>query len=83
MLSVGADEGVLVVRHRAIIVALSLLEIVGTLPSKWTVVSDGDYAVCPVCAERVAVGTLPERMSCEQCGGDFEFELKRQDIPAR
>jgi ribosomal protein S27AE len=79
VLSLGPDEVVLVVRQKPLIIPLSFLEIVDTLPNKWTVPAGREYAVCPNCAERVAVGTLPERMSCERCGGAFEFELKTQD----
>ncbi|HEX4600448.1 MAG TPA: hypothetical protein VH116_03555 [Gemmatimonadales bacterium] len=80
VLSCGLDEVVLVVRQKPLVVRLSFLEIVDTPPSKWTVLDGGHCAVCPNCAERVAVGTLSERMSCGQCGGVFEFERKGQGI---
>jgi ribosomal protein S27AE len=78
VLSVGQDEVVLVVRHQSVILPPSYLEIVGTRPSKWVVPAQEHYAVCPNCAERVALGTPPERMRCGRCSGIFDFELKRE-----
>ncbi|HEV2751653.1 MAG TPA: hypothetical protein VGV12_14115 [Gemmatimonadales bacterium] len=83
VLSVGQDEVVLVVRHQSVIVPPSYLDIVGTRPSKWAVLAEEHYAVCPNCAERVAVGTPPEQMRCGRCSGVFEFELEREGTPAK
>ncbi|PYO40308.1 MAG: hypothetical protein DMD33_17965 [Gemmatimonadetes bacterium] len=74
VLSLGEDEVVVVVRHESAIVPQVYLEIVTTRPNRWTVIADERYAVCPNCAQRVAVGTLPEQMRCGQCSGVFEFE---------
>src|SRR5438876_12094789 len=71
VLRVGADSAVVVVRHQSVIVPPSYLEIVDTRPIKWTVVARERYAVCPICAERVAVGAVPERMRCGRCRGVF------------
>ncbi len=76
VLRVGADAAVVVVRHQSVIVPPSYLEIVDTRPSKWTVVARERYAVCPNCAERVALGAVPERMRCGRCRGVFEVELE-------
>jgi len=78
VLSLGADEAVLVVRHQSMIVPPAYLEIVRTRPSRWTVVPRERYAVCPNCAERVALGTRPERMRCGRCSEAFEFELEHE-----
>jgi hypothetical protein len=82
VLSVGEDEVVLVVRHQSVLVPLTYLEIIATRPNKWAVIAQEHYAVCPNCAERVAVGALPEQMRCRRCSGAFEFELRREAIPA-
>jgi hypothetical protein len=76
VLRVGADAVVVVVRHQSVIVPPSYLEIVVTRPSKWTVIGRERYAVCPNCAERVALGAVPERMRCCRCRGEFAVELE-------
>ena len=78
VLSLGSDEAVVVVRHQSVIVPPSYLEIVNTRPSKWTVIPQERYAVCPNCAERVALGSRPERMRCWRCAGVFDFELEHE-----
>ena len=55
------------------------LEIVDTRPSRWSVVRrewmlGGPYAVCPSCAERVAVSRSPEPVRCVRCNGVFAIE---------
>jgi len=78
LLRVGADAAVVVVRHQSVIVPPSYLEIVTTRPSKWTLITRERYAVCPNCAERVALGAVPERMRCGRCLGEFEVELEHE-----
>src|SRR5213080_4698442 len=68
VLRVGTDAAVVVVRHQSVIVPPSYLEIVDARPSKWTLIARERYAVCPNCAERVALGAVPERMRCVRCG---------------
>jgi ribosomal protein S27AE len=78
VLSVGPEEVVLVVRHRPVIVARSdVVDIVASQPNRWSVVaqeSGTPYAVCPDCAERVALAAMAERMRCVRCKGWFEVE---------
>jgi hypothetical protein len=78
VVSLGTDEAVVVLRHESVIVPVTYLEIVTTRPSKWTVVPGERYAVCPNCAQRVALGTAPERMRCVGCTGTFEFEPEHE-----
>src|SRR5256885_6381484 len=73
VLSLGADEAVVVVRHESVILPQVYLDIVTTRPDKWTVISAERYAVCPNCAQRVALGTPPERMRCARCSCGFVF----------
>ena len=79
VLSLGPDEVVVVVRHESVILPQTYLEIVTTRPDRWTVISAERYAVCPNCAQRVAVGTAPERMRCGRCSGVFAFEPQHED----
>jgi ribosomal protein S27AE len=79
VLSLGPDEAVVVVRHESVILPQTYLEIVTTRPDRWTVISAERYAVCPNCAQRVAVGTAPERMRCGRCSGVFAFEPQHED----
>lgn len=81
VLSVAPDEAVLEVRRKTAIVPLAYLEVVRTRPNRWTLLSRERYAVCPNCAERVAVGRPPARMRCDKCRGVFELEPVRQTIP--
>jgi len=79
VLSVGGDEAVLNVRKKGVIVPRNQLEIVDTRPSRWSVVRrewmlGGPYAVCPSCAERVAVSRSPEPVRCVRCNGVFAIE---------
>jgi len=57
----------------------SQLEIVDVRPSRWSVVPrewmlGGPYAVCPNCAERVALSRTPEPVRCARCNGVFTIE---------
>jgi hypothetical protein len=79
VLSAAADEAVLEVRKRAVIVARDQLEIVDVRPSRWSVVPrqwmlGGPYAVCPKCAERVALTRSREPARCGRCNGMFAIE---------
>ncbi|OLB05441.1 MAG: hypothetical protein AUH06_10045 [Gemmatimonadetes bacterium 13_2_20CM_69_27] len=78
VLRVGTDAAVVVVRHQSVIVPPSYLEIVDARPSKWTLIARERYAVCPNCAERVALGAVPERMRCVRCRGVFAVELEHE-----
>jgi hypothetical protein len=78
VLSLAPGEAVLVVRRRSAIVPLAYLEVTHSRPSRWTVLARERYAVCPNCAERVAVGQPPARMRCGKCRGVFDMEPVRQ-----
>lgn len=78
VLSLAADEAVLVVRRRCVIVPLAYLEVTRTRPSRWTLLERERYAVCPNCADRVAVGQPPARLRCSRCRRVFEVEPVRQ-----
>jgi hypothetical protein len=78
VLSHGSDEVVIVLRHQSVILPASYLEIVATRPNKWTVIFGEGYAVCPNCAQRVALGTPPDSMGCARCNGVFEFEPQHE-----
>ena len=80
VLSVAPDEAVLVVRRRGVIIPLAYLEITHARPNRWTFLSRDGYAVCPNCAERVAVGQPPARMRCGRCHGSFEMEPAAQIV---
>ena len=56
------------------------LEITNTRPNRWTFLARDRYAVCPNCAERVAVGQPPTRMRCGKCRGVFEMEAVREAV---
>jgi len=79
VLSAAGDEAVLDVRKKAVIMPRSQLEIVDARPSRWSVVPrewmlGGPYAVCPSCAERVAVSRSHEPVRCARCNGVFAME---------
>jgi len=80
VLSVAPDEAVLVVRRRGVIIPLAYLELTHTRPDRWTFLARERYAVCPNCAERVAVGQPPARMRCGKCRGSFEMEPAQQAV---
>jgi len=80
VLSIAPDEAVLVVRGRGVIIPLAYLEITHTRPDRWTYIARERYAVCPNCAERVAVGQLPARMRCGKCSGVFGIEPAQQAV---
>lgn len=66
------DEVVIQVRRTTVVVPLAFLEVVPTRPTHWTVIPRERYAVCPRCAERLAIAHPPERMPCRRCEGVFE-----------
>jgi len=79
VLSAAGDDAVLDVRKKAMIFPRSQLEIVDVRPSRWSVVPrewmlGGPYAVCPNCAERVALSRTPEPVRCARCNGVFTIE---------
>ncbi|HEV2749958.1 MAG TPA: hypothetical protein VGV12_05470 [Gemmatimonadales bacterium] len=78
VLSRGPDEVVVVVRHESVLLPPSYLDIVTTRPSKWSLITEERYAVCPNCAQRVALGRPPERMRCGRCQVVFEFEEQHE-----
>ena len=78
VLSEGPGEVVVVVRHESVVLPPSYLDIVTTRPSKWSLLTEERYAVCPNCAQRVALGTPPERMRCGRCHEVFEFEEQHE-----
>jgi hypothetical protein len=82
VLSLASDEAVLVVRRRGVIVPVTYLEITHTRPDRWTVLARERYAVCPNCADRVAVGQPPARMRCPKCHGVFDMESESEPAGA-
>src|SRR6266487_4675961 len=66
--------------RRGVIIPLAYLEITNTRPDRWTFLARERYAVCPNCAERVAVGQLPARMRCGKCRGVFAMEPVREAV---
>jgi tRNA(Ile2) C34 agmatinyltransferase TiaS len=79
-LSLAADEAVLELRRKTVIVPLAYLEVVRTRPTSWTLIPSERYAVCPNCAERLAVGRPPERLRCPRCQGVFDVDLKHPQV---
>ena len=79
----GPLQAVVEVRGRSLAVPSAFLQVVGSPPRTWSVVtrpSDavhlprnfGDrYAVCPSCRARQAIGGRPRSMACQRCGGEF------------
>ena len=80
VLSLSSDEAVLEVRRKTMIVPLAYLEVVRTRPKAWTVIPRERYAVCPDCAERVAMGRPPERLRCPRCHGLFDVDLNHHQV---
>ncbi len=80
VLSLAPDEAVLEVRLKTVIVPLAYLEVVRTRPKSWTLIPAERYAVCPNCAERVALGRPPERLRCPGCQGLFDVDLNHHQI---
>ena len=80
VLSVSSDEAVIEVRRKTVIVPLVYLEVVRTRPNTWTLIPRERYAVCPNCAERVAVGRPPERLCCLRCHGLFDVDLNHHQV---
>jgi hypothetical protein len=80
VLSVSSDEAVIEVRRKTVIVPLAYLEVVRTRPNTWTLIPRERYAVCPNCAERVAVGRPPERLGCLRCHGLFDVDLNHHQV---
>ena len=84
ILRLGPLEVVLEVNHRPLPVSRTLLQIVQTPPSRWTVVPAprnsvrfptnwGEaYAVCPGCRERAPLEGKPSNMRCRRCNGLYE-----------
>ena len=79
VLSAGPEETVVLVRARAVILPHHSLEIVNTLPSRWTIVAPASfapYAVCPSCTDRVPLpqhGVLAQ-LWCRRCQQMFGVE---------
>src|SRR5437899_13059096 len=67
VLSLAPDEAVLKVRRKTAIVPLAYLEVVRTRPKSWTLILNERYAVCPNCAERLALGRSEERRVGKEC----------------
>ncbi len=80
VLSLAPDEAVLEVRRKTVIVPIAYLEVVRSRPKSWTLIPSERYAVCPNCAERVALGRPPERLRCPGCHGLFEVDLNHHQI---
>jgi len=80
VLSLETDEAVLDVLRKPVIILLAYLDVVGTRPKSWTLIPSERYAVCPNCAERVAVGRPPERLRCPRCQGLFDVDLNHHQI---
>ena len=77
VLSVGPEETVVVVRHRPVVLPHDCLHIVSTRPTHWSVVaraSGAPYAVCPRCADRVALYHVPAQLRCTRCHETFDVE---------
>ena len=79
VLTAGPEEVVLVVRHHAVIVPSSVLEISATRPNRWSLVRrdwalGGPYLVCPNCAARVSLRAPLDRLSCDRCHGVYAVE---------
>lgn len=86
ILRLGAQDAVVEVNRQPVPVSRGLLQIVGTAPSRWTVVPAprrsvrfpptwGDrYAVCPSCRDRAQLDEArPPSMRCHRCNGLFEI----------
>jgi hypothetical protein len=81
---------VLDVNRVSVIVPRSAVELVGTLPRRWTVVPRpakvtgpaenwGDrYAVCPRCRTRAPLAGVPPTMRCARCNGLFPVAWDEQ-----
>jgi len=80
VLSLATDEAVLEVRRKTAIVPLAYLEVVRSRPKAWTFLERERYAVCPNCAERVALGRPPERLRCPGCHGLFAVEVNHNQV---
>jgi hypothetical protein len=80
VLSLSADEAVIEVRRKTVIVPLAYLEVVRSRPKCWTLIPQERYAVCPNCAERVALGRPPERLRCPRCRGLFDVEVSHYQV---
>lgn len=83
VLSAGPDEVVLDVRHHAVIVPWSVLELSDTRPSRWSLVLrdgtlGGPYLVCPDCAARMSLQVGLDRVPCDRCHGVYEVESSVQ-----
>lgn len=77
VMSVGAEEVVLEVRQRAVIIPRPFLDVSDSAPSQWAVVPrdwGGPYLVCPRCADRVRVGRPVKQLHCVRCRASFEVE---------
>lgn len=77
VLSVGPEEAVLLVHHRPTILPRLFLEIITSRPAKWTIVPRPEghpYAVCPNCAERVALRHALAELRCGHCMASFPVE---------
>ena len=78
-LSAGSEEVVLEVRHHAVVLPRSAVEITYTRPCMWTAVpldwlEGGSYLVCPNCASRRRLLLRPERLTCDDCHGMYAVE---------
>jgi hypothetical protein len=80
--STTSEEVGIIVHGRAIIVRRSSVDIRGTPPNRWTLVtqdSGSSYIVCPRCAERVpariATGSWVASATCLRCQGTFTVEM--------
>jgi len=71
VVSLAPGGAVIWLRQSTATVPLAFLELVRTRPIRWTLVPRERYAVCPCCAERVAIAHPPERMRCGRCEGEF------------
>ena len=80
VLSLAPDEAVLEVRRKTVIVPLAYLEVFRNRPESWTLIPSERYAVCPNCAERLALGRPPERLRCPRCQRLFDVDLNHHQI---
>jgi hypothetical protein len=79
VLSAGSEEVVLEVRHHAVVLPRSAVEIARTQPSLWSAVpldwvEGGSYLVCPSCANRMHLLTRPARLTWDHCHGMYAVE---------
>src|SRR3989442_11377135 len=74
-------EVVVEVHHKSVLVARPWVELAQVPPPRWTVVensarkapgSNGRYAVCPSCRERMPLSGNPPSLRCRRCRGTFE-----------